>query len=92
MPSFVQPFVSTKETGLGLGLVDSRAASPKSHGGSLRRPNMAEGGACFTLRLPVLLAIPDSSAQVLGNLKTAKSNEPMEYSPAQPAPRPRGVL
>jgi signal transduction histidine kinase len=51
LPSVFQPFFSTKESGLGLGLATSRQLA-EANGGSLTATNRPEGGACFRLRLP----------------------------------------
>lgn len=46
-----QPFVSGKETGLGMGLVISRRIV-ENHGGTIAAANPPEGGACFTIVFP----------------------------------------
>jgi PAS domain S-box-containing protein len=51
LPKVFETFVSSKETGVGLGLPVSQRIA-EEHGGSLTAYNQASGGACFTLRLP----------------------------------------
>jgi signal transduction histidine kinase len=46
-----EPFVSSKETGLGLGLSICRRLI-EAHGGSIRGENNRDGGASFTFTLP----------------------------------------
>jgi two-component system, NtrC family, sensor histidine kinase HydH len=46
-----EPFVSGKETGLGLGLSISQRLL-EANGGSITGENASEGGAVFTLTLP----------------------------------------
>jgi signal transduction histidine kinase len=48
-----EPFVSSKDTGTGLGLTISRRII-EAHGGQIEAANRPDGGAIFTVRLPLV--------------------------------------
>jgi two-component system, NtrC family, sensor histidine kinase HydH len=50
LPRLFDPFMSTKETGIGLGLAVSHRIAER-HGGNLSADNQPDAGACFVLRL-----------------------------------------
>jgi len=53
-----QPFVTTKANGMGMGLSVSRRII-EAHGGSIAATSNPDGGACFTLRLPLRASAQD---------------------------------
>ncbi len=46
------PFFTTKDTGLGLGLISVKAVV-EAHGGTIRVGSSPLGGASFTIQIPV---------------------------------------
>jgi two-component system sensor histidine kinase HydH len=59
LPRLFDPFISTKETGIGLGLAVSFRIA-ENHGGRISAENLPGGGARFIVRLPGV----DSSVSV----------------------------
>jgi len=59
-----EPFISTKETGLGLGLSISKRII-EDHGGRLTAADRPGGGAVFTIQLPIkLTTAPDPASSM----------------------------
>ena len=50
-----EAFVTTKPTGMGMGLAVARSVVD-NHGGSIRAANHPEGGAVFTISIPQAVA------------------------------------
>ena len=61
LPRLFRPFVSTKETGLGLGLSVCRRIV-EAHGGAITAGDRPAGGAVFTVTLPLRPATRMSNA------------------------------
>ena len=57
LPRLFTPFISGKDTGLGLGLVIAQRIA-QDHDGELTGENIHPVGACFTLRLPIRTTEP----------------------------------
>lgn len=62
VPRLFEPFVTTKEQGIGLGLAISRRIV-EEHGGAIRVANREEGGAEFTVELSTSPAAPQPPAE-----------------------------
>ncbi|MBK8914654.1 MAG: hypothetical protein IPM64_08670 [Phycisphaerales bacterium] len=65
------PFFTTKDHGTGLGLTIAHRLV-ESHGGELRGENRPEGGACFSIRLPIA---PESRRLAHSSAKSAEKRE-----------------
>lgn len=68
-----EPFFTTKSNGTGLGLAVVRSVA-QSHQGNVHVTNLADGGACFTLRLPTY-GTNQTSQQTIVPTQTAQSQQ-----------------
>ncbi|WP_340679356.1 HAMP domain-containing sensor histidine kinase [Paraglaciecola sp.] len=71
-----EPFFTTRSHGTGLGLAVVKTVA-QSHHGKVAVSNVAGGGACFTIRLPVLLKASqlsqfDAQVRVQSNIKQSQ--------------------
>lgn len=73
LPKLTQPFVSTKETGNGLGLAITKRIT-QAHGGSLSITSSATAGTIVTALLPLSRALRQCS----------QSSSPVQSSPTSP--------
>jgi signal transduction histidine kinase len=55
MSRLFEPFYTTKESGMGMGLVISRTII-EDHNGTITAEQRAEGGTCFSILLPSTLS------------------------------------
>ncbi|MEP0356951.1 MAG: HAMP domain-containing sensor histidine kinase [Paraglaciecola sp.] len=69
-----EPFYTTKSNGTGLGLAVVKSVA-QSHQGKVSASNLADGGACFTLRLPV----HNSNSLKETSIKSAQYNQSQPY-------------
>ncbi|HEV8066647.1 MAG TPA: ATP-binding protein [Planctomycetaceae bacterium] len=70
-----EPFVSTKESGTGLGLTICRRIV-EDHGGRIDATDGRGGGAIFTVKLPIDRALPTADGLAMsGNLPTSGSTD-----------------
>ncbi len=81
LPHIFEPFFTTKEIGEGEGLGLSICNSLiKRAGGAITAHNSTEGGACFTIKLPIFEADADAAPLV----EQAEGNDPLPEISSDP--------
>ena len=68
-----EPFFTTKSQGTGLGLAIARQIA-REQGGSLAWKNRSDGGACFTLTLPLTLSLSPVGGERRGERKQGRND------------------